>query len=89
MYGTAKAALIRLTISLAAELYADGVAVNAAAPSKPVATDGAGALDLAKSDTEDISLITETAFILCTADPAIFTGQIVRTQPFLASHGRP
>ena len=48
MYGTVKAALSRLTQSFAAELYADGIAVNAAAPSKPVATEGAGTLDLAK-----------------------------------------
>ena len=60
IYGTAKAALNRLTKSLAAELYDDGIAVNAAAPSNPVATPGAGTLDLAKTDTEDIELITET-----------------------------
>jgi len=88
MYGTVKAALDRLTVSLAAELYAEGIAVNAAAPSNPVATPGAGTLDLAKTDTEDISLITETAFILCTADPATLTGQVVRTQPFLEERGR-
>ena len=69
MYGTAKAALSRLTQSFAAEVYDDGIAVNAAAPSNPVATPGAGTLDLAKEDTEDISLITETAFLLCTGDP--------------------
>ncbi len=70
MYGTVKAALSRLTQSFAAELYDDGIAVNAAAPSNPVATPGAGTLDLAKEDTEDISLITETAFLLCTGDPS-------------------
>ena len=69
VYGTCKAALNRLTISLAAELYQDGIAVNAAAPTDPVATEGAGALDLAKSGTEDISLIVETAFRLCSGDP--------------------
>jgi NAD(P)-dependent dehydrogenase (short-subunit alcohol dehydrogenase family) len=41
VYGTVKAALNRLTKSLAAELYDDGIAVNAAAPSNPVATPGA------------------------------------------------
>jgi len=87
VYGMAKAAQDRLTGSLAAELYADGIAVNSAAPSDPVATEGAGALDLAKTNTEDISLITETAFRLCTADPATFTGRIVRTQPFLREVG--
>jgi NAD(P)-dependent dehydrogenase (short-subunit alcohol dehydrogenase family) len=87
VYGMAKAAQNRLTGSLAAELHADGIAVNAAAPSDPVATEGAGALDLAKTNTEDISLITETAFRLCTADPTTFTGRVVETQPFLREVG--
>jgi NAD(P)-dependent dehydrogenase (short-subunit alcohol dehydrogenase family) len=83
IYGTAKAALNRLTKSLAAELYDDGIAVNAAAPTNPVATEGAGALDLAKTDTEGIELITETAFRLCTGDPKTLTGHIAHTQDFL------
>lgn len=87
VYGTVKAALNRLTKSLAAELYDDGIAVNAAAPSNPVATPGAGTLDLAKTDTEDISLITETAFRLCTGDPKTLTGRIAHTQSFLAETG--
>jgi citronellol/citronellal dehydrogenase len=87
MYGTVKAAMSRLTQSFAAELYDDGIAVNAAAPSDPVATPGAGTLDLAKAHTEDISLITETAFILCTGDPATLTGRVVHTQPFLREMG--
>ncbi|OBA80004.1 oxidoreductase [Mycobacterium sp. 1164966.3] len=87
IYGTAKAALNRLTKSLAAELYEDGIAVNAAAPSNPVATPGAGTLDLAKTDTEDIELITETALRLCTGDPNAMTGRIAHTQSFLAEVG--
>jgi NAD(P)-dependent dehydrogenase (short-subunit alcohol dehydrogenase family) len=87
MYGTCKAALNRLTLSLAAELYDDGIAVNAAAPTNPVATEGAGALDLAKTDTEDIALITETAFLLCKADPKSLTGRLVQTQAFLQEVG--
>jgi NAD(P)-dependent dehydrogenase (short-subunit alcohol dehydrogenase family) len=87
VYGTVKAALNRLTKSLAAELYDDAIAVNAAAPSNPVATEGAGALDLAKTDTEDIELITQTALTLVTADPASMTGRIVHTQPFLREIG--
>ncbi len=87
IYGTVKAALNRLTKSLAAELYDDGIAVNAAAPSNPVATPGAGTLDLAKTETEDIELITETALRLCTGDPKTMTGRIAHTQPFLAEVG--
>ena len=87
VYGTVKAALNRLTKSLAAELYVDGIAVNAAAPSNPVATPGAGTLDLAKTDTEDIALITQTAFVLCTGDSKTLTGRIAHTQPFLREIG--
>ena len=87
LYGTCKAALNRLTLSLAAELYDDGIAVNAAAPTNPVATSGAGTLDLAKTDTEDISLITQTAFLLCSGDPKTLTGHIVQTQSFLREVG--
>ncbi|CAN5552783.1 SDR family NAD(P)-dependent oxidoreductase [soil metagenome] len=87
MYGTVKAGMNRLTKSLAAELFADGIAVNAAAPSNPVATPGAGTLDLAKTDTEDIELITETAFRLCTGDPNTLTGRIAHTQDFLREVG--
>jgi NAD(P)-dependent dehydrogenase (short-subunit alcohol dehydrogenase family) len=87
VYGTMKAALNRLTKSLAAELYDDGIAVNAAAPSNPVATPGAGILDLAKTGTEDIELITQTAFVLCTGDPKTLTGRVAHTQPFLREIG--
>jgi NAD(P)-dependent dehydrogenase (short-subunit alcohol dehydrogenase family) len=87
LYGTCKAALNRLTLSLAAELYGDGIAVNAAAPTNPVATPGAGTLDLAKTDTEDIALIAQTAFLLCKGDPRALTGRIVQTQSFLREVG--
>ena len=87
VYGTCKAALNRLTLSLAAELYRDGIAVNAAAPTDPVATPGAGTLDLAKSGTESIDLIVETAFRLCSGDPKTLTGRIAHTQTFLREVG--
>jgi citronellol/citronellal dehydrogenase len=88
MYGACKAALSRLAQGFAAELYDDGVAVNAAATTKPVATPGATTLDLAKDDTEDIAYIVETALLLCTGDPAVLTGRVVETQPFLKEFGR-
>jgi citronellol/citronellal dehydrogenase len=87
IYGTVKAALNRLTKSLAAELYNDGIAVNAAAPTNPVATPGAGTLDLAKTATEDIEWITETALTLCTGNPTTMTGQITHSQEFLREIG--
>ena len=88
IYGMCKAALNRVTGSFAAELHADGIAVNAAAPFKPVATEGAGALDLAKEDTESIEHIVECALYFCTADPKTVTGRVVATQPFLREIGR-
>jgi citronellol/citronellal dehydrogenase len=88
LYGMVKAAQDRMTGSLAAELYGDAIAVNAAAPFNPVATPGAGSLDLAKEETEDIGLIVETALLLCTADPGTTTGRVVYTQPFLRELGR-
>ena len=45
---------------------------------------GAGTLDLAKTDTEDIELITQTAFVLCIGDPRVLTGRIAQTQDVLA-----
>lgn len=87
VYGTCKAALSRLAQSFAAELHDDGIAVNAATTTKPVRTPGAGTLDLAKDDTEDIGYIAETAFRLCTGDPAVLTGRVVETQPFLREVG--
>jgi NAD(P)-dependent dehydrogenase (short-subunit alcohol dehydrogenase family) len=88
VYGMVKAAQDRMTASFAAELHADGIAVNAAAPFNPVATPGAGSLDLAKEETEDIGLIVETALVLCSASPAATTGRVVYTQPFLRELGR-
>jgi citronellol/citronellal dehydrogenase len=88
IYGTCKAALSRLAQSFAAELHTDGIAVNAATTTKPVRTEGASTLDLAKEDTEPIGYITDTAFLLCTADPATLTGQVVETQPFLRKMGQ-
>lgn len=87
VYGTCKAALSRLAQSFAAELYDEGIAVNAATTTKPVRTEGASTLDLAKEDTEPIDYITETAFLLCTADPITLTGRVVETQPFLHEQG--
>jgi citronellol/citronellal dehydrogenase len=88
MYGTCKAALGRLAQSFAAELYEDGVAVNAVSTTKPVATPGAGTLDLAKEDTEPVDYVAEAAFLLCTGDPAVLTGRVAETQPFLREVGR-
>ena len=56
MYGTVKAALNRLTKNIAAELYDDGITVKPP-PRRTRRLPGAGTVDLAKTDTEDIGLI--------------------------------
>ena len=83
VYGTVKAGLERLTASLAAEFAGAGIAVNAAAPLNPVATPGARTLDLAETDTEDVSLICRTVLELCSGDRTRLTGRIEHTTPFL------
>jgi len=85
IYGTVKSALDRLTGSLAAEFHAGNIAVNAAAPLLPVRTPGAAALDLAQDDTEEIGLICRTALELCSGDPAVLTGRVAYTTPFLTA----
>jgi citronellol/citronellal dehydrogenase len=88
VYGSVKAALDRMTASLAAELHGGNIAVNAAAPLLPVRTAGAAALDLANDETEDISLICRTALELCSGDPARLTGRVAYSTPFLEALDR-
>lgn len=85
VYGTVKAALDRMTTSLAAELHASNIAVNTAAPLLPVRTPGAAMLDLAQDETEDIALICRTALELCSGDPSRLTGRVAYTTPFLTA----
>jgi NAD(P)-dependent dehydrogenase (short-subunit alcohol dehydrogenase family) len=85
VYGMVKAALDRFTTGLAAELYDDGIAVNALAPWDNVATPGAGAHDLIEGfPLEDISYMTEAALALCSCDPTRLTGRVAYSQPLLA-----
>jgi NAD(P)-dependent dehydrogenase (short-subunit alcohol dehydrogenase family) len=83
VYGMCKAALDRFTTGLAAEVYADGIAVNALAPWLVVPTHGAGFLNLVGDQVEGPELTAEAALILCTGDPASLTGRIAYSQPFL------
>ena len=87
VYGTAKAALDRLTVSLAAELYADGIAVNAAAPSDPVATPGGRAGPRQDRHRGHRAHHRKRVHPVHrrSRDP---DRSVVRTQPFLESLGR-
>jgi len=93
-YGASKAALERFTTGLAAEVQADGVAVNSLAPVAAVRTPGAEAhigevLDARPDIVEPVEVIAEAALVLATCDPATLTGRILYSQPFLKELGRP
>jgi len=90
IYGTAKAALNRLTKSLAAELYDDGIAVNAISPGL-VATPGVAVHGLITEATKDrvqpIEYIAEAVYRLASGDPAVLTGRIADAEPLLKELG--
>ena len=92
-YGASKAALERFTTGLAAEVQADGVAVNSLAPVAAVRTPGAEAhigevLDARPEIVEPVEMIAEAALVLATCDPATLTGRITYSRPLLEELGR-
>jgi len=93
IYGASKAALERATIGLAAEVYADGIAVNTIAPVAAVATPGAEALVgplLAEHPelVEPVEWLAEAVLALATCDPRRCTGRVLYSGPFLDEIGR-
>jgi NAD(P)-dependent dehydrogenase (short-subunit alcohol dehydrogenase family) len=91
LYAASKAALNRLTAGLAAELHADGIAVNALAPVAAVMTPGVEALGatrwIAPSMIEPIEAIAEAALALATCDASL-TGRVTYSLPLLRDLGR-
>jgi len=85
VYGLCKAALERLSLGMAAELYTDNIAVNALAPWDNVRTSGASAHDLVEGyRLEPEEFIAEAALQLCAGEPSSLTGRIAYSQPLLA-----
>ncbi|GAA4986013.1 NAD(P)-dependent dehydrogenase (short-subunit alcohol dehydrogenase family) [Nonomuraea thailandensis] len=87
VYGMCKAALERFTTGLAAELYADGIAVNALSPNQVVPTPGTLFHRLTTDDAPDNEppeVMADAALALCHRPAAELTGRIAYSQDLLA-----
>ena len=88
-----KAALERVSTGLAAELYADNIAVNALSPSQVVPTPGTLFHHLTTEDNPDAeppAVMAEAALLLCSAEPRTLTGRVTYSQELLAElHAAP
>lgn len=96
VYGMCKAALERFSTGLAAEVYADGIAVNALAPTDVVPTPGTLFHHLTTRDdprAEQPEVMAEAALALCRepvtrADGSVgLTGRVAYSQDLLAELG--
>jgi citronellol/citronellal dehydrogenase len=92
VYGMCKAAIERFSTGLAAELYADNIAVNALSPTQVVPTPGTIFHHLTTHDDENAepaAVMAAAAVALCHADPQTMTGRITYSQDLLAELGVP
>lgn len=89
-YGTTKAALNRLTVSVAAELFAHGISVNALAPQSAIATpqlQRLGSID--PRSFEPMETMAEAVLALSSTDKADLTGRVLRSLQLLVELDRP
>jgi NAD(P)-dependent dehydrogenase (short-subunit alcohol dehydrogenase family) len=90
IYGGTKAFMNRWTVSLAVELFGQGIAVNTIAPEAAAATEMLVEYsDLPDYLYEPLDTMAEAALALCTADPKTLTGQVTTSLQLLADLGRP
>jgi len=89
LYGASKAMLDRMTTGAAAELWADGIAVNALAPEAAVTTENARTVAGVTAEiSEPEETFAEAALALCTGDPAVLTGRVAYSLSLLVELGR-
>ena len=90
IYGGTKAFMNRWTVSLAVELYGQGIAVNTIAPEAAAATEVLVEYsDLPDYLYEPLDTMAEGALALCTADPDTLTGQVTTSLQLLVDLNRP
>jgi len=90
VYGSAKAALNRLTVAAASECEGQGIAVNALTPQAAIATPSlvaGGWID--DIMFEPLETMGEAAVALCTGDPNVLTGRIAYSLQLLVELQRP
>ncbi len=90
VYGMCKAAIERFSTGLAAEVYADGIAVNALSPNRVVPTPGTLFHHLTTEgapDAEPPEVMAEAALALCRPSEPLLTGRIAYSQDLLAELG--
>jgi NAD(P)-dependent dehydrogenase (short-subunit alcohol dehydrogenase family) len=90
-YGVTKAALNRLTLTVAAETDGAGISVNCLAPVATIATPklvAAGVIDQVEV-FEPMETMAEAALALCTAEPGTLTGRIAYSLQLLVELDRP
>jgi len=92
VYGMCKAAIERFSTGLAAELYADNIAVNALSPTRVVPTPGTIFHKLTTPGDENAeppAVMAAAALMLCHGEPLARTGRIAYSQELLAELGVP
>jgi NAD(P)-dependent dehydrogenase (short-subunit alcohol dehydrogenase family) len=90
VYGGTKAFLNRWTVSLAAETYGQGIAVNTLAPQAAAETEMLVQYsDIPEYLYEPLDTMAEAALALCTADPTALTGQVTTSLQLLVDLDRP
>jgi NAD(P)-dependent dehydrogenase (short-subunit alcohol dehydrogenase family) len=91
VYGMCKAAIERFSTGLAAEVFADGIAVNALSPAGLVPTPGVvhHGLDrrVPPEAQEPPEVMAAAALALCTGDPTQLTGRVTYSQTLLDELG--
>jgi NAD(P)-dependent dehydrogenase (short-subunit alcohol dehydrogenase family) len=91
VYGMCKAALERFSTGLGSELFGDNIAVNSLAPSGLVVTPGVvhHRLDqrIPLERHEDVSVMCEATYILCSRTPHDITARICFSQDLVSEFG--